>query len=1014
MVDPSVEFLALTAHPQVGRWIADRHVTVVFDPHTRRLVWSNGAGADMLEAHDLADLNHPTARQQILVAELARLLSESSDQSTSAVYGQIRGKILLPVGVYQVTITCSAYPLISPARPGLYLVTMSWTLREREEKWPLTQFCQLIAGRRTATIADPSGMYFVSTNDEAKALVGQTMVSTSSEGLRHALATLPGTDVHLIGGLDLYLVLMDPPTAAAQAAVRALSSPQAPGAAPVPPPVPGRPAPPPLPPRAGAGPRPPPVPPRMPPLPRVPPSEAVSPAGPLPVPPPPAPVMPPPVPVASSPLPVPPPLSPPPGAPVRPAGFPSGITAPPPVPVPPPGPAAAPGPPPASVRPPAPPERELAGEAPRPRHFAWQMDADQRFTYVSDRLAEALGAPPGYPMGLGWQDLASDPGFDPEGHVSAALAAREPWGGLTVYWPTNDGLSRIPVDLSGLAISGTTGFAGYRGFGLARIAEARPLVRVPPPQPAPPPMAPNVIVGPFDPGLSRLTRPEEAAFRQIAEALGARYEGDSGRSRPSASLPPQRPASPPALDPRVLIERLPLAVIVARGEEILALNSAALSLLDYPDRAAIDARGGLAAILGNRPEGRAPQAENGPLRLATGTGGTVDVRARIAPVPWTDGMAALVTLEPAHPDISTLALSVSGDGVLVLDATGRIASADNRASEILSWPVDALVGLDPTTLVTTADAARTLADACRGEAMPAMALETTIFLPEEGERPVRIGVGHLVAGPIQRVVLLLTDLSSTRTRETDLEAALKTADRAIERKSALLSHLGQELRTPLNAIIGFAEVMLEERLGPLGTPRYREFMRDIRASGAHILSLVNDLVDLSRIESGRPDPAPANACDLNPVVREAIDLMQDEAQAERVLVRSSLGASLPQMRADPANVRRIVLNLLSNAIRYNVAGGQAIVSTAYDDGNGLVIRIRDTGVGMTREEIAAALDPERQKSLVATATADGPAGSGLGLPLAKALTEASGGTFRLVSQPGQGTLVEVALPFERT
>ncbi len=984
MVDPSTEFLALTAHPQVGRWIVDRHVALVFNPLTATIVWSNGAGADMLETSDVSGLTRPTPRLKLLVSELTRLLSDPSGQRTAGVYGQIRGKIVLPVGVYQVTINCSAYPLVAPAPAGLYLITMSWTLREREEKWPLTQFCHLVAGRRTATIADPSGIYFVSTDDEAKALVGQTLVSATADSLKHALTALPGAEVHLIGGLDLYLVLID------RASV-AIGASQASAMAPPPAPGPARPEPavtwPPIAPAPAA----PPVAP--PPVPVAQPYPATAPVAPPPVPravPPQAlPPVPPPVPPTMAPFPPPPVATPP-------------FTPPPIV-------AAPPVPPP--VTPPRVAAPEMAA-ASRPLHFAWQMDADLRFTYASDRLAEALGGPPGYPMGLGWSDLATDPGFDPTGQVAQALQTREPWGGLTVFWPTNDGTTRIPVDLSGLAIRSGNGFSGYRGFGLARISDAQPL-RVPmAPEPArvSPPHVPMPAAA--DPGLARLTRPEEAAFRQIAEALGARYEGDHRPpARPAAVTPPQRPAPPP-LDPRLLIERLPLAVIVARGEEILALNSAALSLLGYPDRATIDARGGLAAILGSRSD--APGSANrgdAPIRLSTGTGGWVEVRARIAPVPWTDGTAALITLEPARPDISALDITVAGDGVVMLDDTGRIASADARAAEILDRTVDVLVGLDPATLVASAETARQIAYAARGEMPADGAIRTTVLLPEIGERPVRISFLQLEAGPIRRTALVLSDKTGERVREAELEDALRTAERSVDRKTALLSHLGQELSTPLNAIIGFTEVMLEERLGPIGTQRYREFLRDIRASGAHILSLVNDMVDLSRIESGRPE-IQGVAADLNAPVREAIDLMQPEAQAERVLVRSSLGANLPQMLADPAAVRRIVLNLLSNAIRYNVAGGQAIVSTAFDDGSGLVIRIRDTGVGMTQEEISAALDPERQRSL-AQVDANVPAGSGLGLPLAKALTEANGGTFRLVSQPGQGTLVEIALPAER-
>ena len=225
---------------------------------------------------------------------------------------------------------------------------------------------------------------------------------------------------------------------------------------------------------------------------------------------------------------------------------------------------------------------------------------------------------------------------------------------------------------------------------------------------------------------------------------------------------------------------------------------------------------------------------------------------------------------------------------------------------------------------------------------------------------------------------------------------------------AFSANIVHEIRTPLNAILGFAEIMAEERFGPVGNDRYRQYLRDIRASGAHIMSLVNDLLDLAKLESGRTELDPV-AIDANRVVRECVGMMQPQAEREKIILRQSLTERLPRVLADERALRQILLNLLSNAVKFNGPGGQVIVSTAVDDGGAAVIRVRDTGIGMDAADIDAAMQPFRQVG----ERKRGKEGTGLGLPLTKALADASNAGFSIKSAKDQGTLVEVAFPVAR-
>ena len=222
-----------------------------------------------------------------------------------------------------------------------------------------------------------------------------------------------------------------------------------------------------------------------------------------------------------------------------------------------------------------------------------------------------------------------------------------------------------------------------------------------------------------------------------------------------------------------------------------------------------------------------------------------------------------------------------------------------------------------------------------------------------------------------------------------------------------LATVSHEVRTPLNSILGFTELMLQERLGPIGNPRYRGYIEDIHQSGLYALSLLNDLLDISKIEAGKFE-LDFTSVDVPELVEECAASLQPLAKSARILLRTSLAHDLPLVGADPRRLKQILLNLLTNAIKFTKEGGQVIVSGTMVDGE-LRLRVRDTGVGMTEDEIAYAMQPFNQLD---TSPRSQP-GTGLGLPLTKALVDANRARLVLSSEKGAGTAADVLFPPER-
>ena len=264
-------------------------------------------------------------------------------------------------------------------------------------------------------------------------------------------------------------------------------------------------------------------------------------------------------------------------------------------------------------------------------------------------------------------------------------------------------------------------------------------------------------------------------------------------------------------------------------------------------------------------------------------------------------------------------------------------------------------------------------------------------------------------GAVTGFVAIKEDITERKTLELDLLTAKEAAEDASQAKSTFLAHVSHELRTPLNAIIGFAEIMDRQLFGPVGDSHYRDYARYIGDSGRHLLALINDILDLSKVEAGRMDMI-EDAVDMVAAMDTACTLLRARAESGRVLLSATWNGPAPLLRADARMIRQILLNIISNAVKFTPPEGRVTVTGRRDADGAPVIEVADTGPGMTETELSVALAPFGQ---LRTLTPPAESGSGLGLPLAKSLTELHGGSLTLSSRPHAGTTVTIRFPADR-
>jgi PAS domain S-box-containing protein len=500
------------------------------------------------------------------------------------------------------------------------------------------------------------------------------------------------------------------------------------------------------------------------------------------------------------------------------------------------------------------------------------------------------------------------------------------------------------------------------------------------------------------------------------------------------TAPAEEPREAAATSDMSVLERLPVPVLIHSGDVLHYANEEFLTLTAYRSVEHLAEAGGLDALFAESYADEDTPAAERELRLRTGDGLEFPIEALLRSVPWQGGKALMLVVRRTG-DLETPSLTAdlqaptqaelraqvaemrtiidtATDGVVLIASDGTIRSISRPAEALFGFDSDEVAGKSFASLFAmesqgiASDYLNGLTD--HGVASVLNDGREVIGREAQGRFiPLFMTIGRL---PNESgFCAVVRDITQWKRAEEELTKARMLAERASSQKTDFLARISHEIRTPLNAIIGFSELMIDEKFGPVANDRYRDYLRDINRSGNHVLDLVNDLLDISKIEAGQQEMA-YEAVSLNDTLAETVAMMQPQANRERVIIRSSLASKLPDVVADPRSVRQIALNVLSNAIRYTQAGGQVVVSTAYETSGDVVMRVRDTGIGMTQAEIEQALKPFKQINSLKRARGDG---TGLGLPLTKAMVEANRAKFVINSTPGEGTLVEVAFPSTR-
>ncbi|MBL8838934.1 MAG: PAS domain-containing protein [Alphaproteobacteria bacterium] len=265
------------------------------------------------------------------------------------------------------------------------------------------------------------------------------------------------------------------------------------------------------------------------------------------------------------------------------------------------------------------------------------------------------------------------------------------------------------------------------------------------------------------------------------------------------------------------------------------------------------------------------------------------------------------------------------------------------------------------------------------------------------------------AGAVDRLVTVAFDVTDRKRVEESLIRSANDAEAASRAKATFLATMSHELRTPLNAIIGFSDMINAAIHGPVGSPKYQEYARDVAESGRFLLSIINDILDLSKIEAGQMI-LNAQPTDLAELLQRCSRLIEGRARQGSVELMVNTAENLPAISADPRSLTQIIVNLLSNAVKFTNAGGEVRLDARLAEDGAVEIAVVDTGIGMSEEDIATALRPFEQIDRGLDRQHEG---TGLGLPIVKGLVELHGGTLDIRSEPGEGTTVTVRLPRDR-
>ena len=354
-----------------------------------------------------------------------------------------------------------------------------------------------------------------------------------------------------------------------------------------------------------------------------------------------------------------------------------------------------------------------------------------------------------------------------------------------------------------------------------------------------------------------------------------------------------------------------------------------------------------------------------------------------------------------------------GDAIITIDHRGTIQNFNPAAERMFGYSQDEIIGKDVSLLATPEHRAQ------HGQYLENSNLHLGRILgqtrPLKGQRKggetfdIEINISAMEADENRMFIGVCSDVTMRRQVETALREAKESADVANRAKSEFLAKMSHELRTPLNAVIGFSEIIKNQAMGPVGSPQYREYATDIFDAGQHLLDLVNDILDLSKIEAGETELNEEEFI-VEEDIRAVLSLVKTRAEKDAVSLEIDAPEFPPRLSADRRIFRQILTNLLSNAVKFTENGGTVTLKYWSRDESGYVFQVSDTGVGIAPADIPNALTPFSQVDNKLDRKHEG---TGLGLPLTKSMVELHGGSLDLQSQVGVGTTVTVRFPADR-
>jgi len=482
-----------------------------------------------------------------------------------------------------------------------------------------------------------------------------------------------------------------------------------------------------------------------------------------------------------------------------------------------------------------------------------------------------------------------------------------------------------------------------------------------------------------------------------------------------------------------LLQHVPVSVLIYRDDKVLFANNHLLTLTGFASLDAFRLHGVLRLILRDWLPKNILQGLNGEI---------YPVRSHMRAMSWFDGVAAsMISFMPREDDaLSTLTrefealqkkaielsvlLNLVDDGVLIVDEGGIVHSLNDAAARLLDQAQEAIKGqhfsqfFAQSTMALLNQHFDTLRQRQQNKPQqrdaPGAAVVAELKLKTGASQTV-----HLRFAPMEMdkgYYIILSDHGAVVEDQFTFNKAHQDMPMGGRQEANALALVSHEIRTPLNAIVGLSQMILAEKYGPLHNDRYRTYLRDIIRSSDHIMTLVNDLLDNTKNPSKITVQVKPMALEL--VLNEILGMMAPQVSRARIIMRSNIAANLPPIAADQRSVKQMVFNLLSNALRFTPAGGQIIVSAMAAQGE-VLLRIRDTGSGMNTAMLEKVMNssfdpafdlnaPEAFAPFAAHHHKDaGGGGTGMGLPLVKALAKANGAQFSLRSEPGKGTLAEI-------